>query len=183
MYPGSFDPPTIAHVEIASTALVTHRLERLDLTVSVSPLGKTTVGRPSLDERVAVLEASIATIEGLAVVMTKHRLVAEIAAGYDVVVMGADKWHQVIDEAWYPDRAARDAAVASLPDLALVPRAGLAVPSRHRLPVPDDLLDVSSSAVRAGRVEWMTPAARAHHERTGAWGPKPQTATPPDPSP
>ena len=169
VYPGSFNPPTLAHVEIALAACAAHRLDRLDLAVSVAALGKAEPVGPPLSERIDVIEASLAEHGSLRVVVTHDRLIADIATGYDVVVMGADKWQQVNDVAWYEDTDARDAAVASLPTLALVPRRGFTVPPEHRLDLSDDLLDVSSSAVRAGRLEWMTPAARAHHDRTGAW--------------
>ena len=170
VYPGSFNPPTIAHVEIALAARSTHGLDRVDLAVSVSALGKADVVRPTFEERLAVIEASVAAVDGLGLIVTEHQLIADIADGYHVVVMGADKWHQVNDVSWYSGAAERDAAVASLPGLALAPRSGFSVPDEHRLPVGADLLDVSSSAVRAGRIEWMTPEARAHHEATGAWG-------------
>jgi len=157
VYPGSFNPPTIAHIEIAQTAREHHHLERVDLAVSQVPLGKGTVVRPSFEERLAVINASVAPIEGLGVIVTEQQLVADIATGYDVVVMGADKWAQVNDPAWYPT-------------LALAPRAGFVVPDEHTLPVDPFLLDVSSSAVRAGRTEWMTEPARLHHDRHGTWG-------------
>lgn len=170
VYPGSFNPPTIAHIEIALAARSAHGLDRVDLAVSVAALGKVEVQRPAFQERLAVIEASVAAVDGLGLIVTEHQLIADISAGYSVVVMGADKWHQVNDESWYEGPAERDAAVASLPALALAPRRGFSVPDEHRLPVAADLLDVSSSAVRAGRIEWMTDAARAHHERTGTWG-------------
>ena len=170
VYPGSFNPPTIAHIEIAQTARDHHGLERVDLAVSTVTLGKEAVARPAFEERLAVIEASVAAIDGLGLVVTEHQLIADIAAGYDVVVMGADKWAQVNDVAWYGGAAERDAALAALPALALAPRAGFDVPSAHALPVDPFLLEISSSAVRAGRTEWMTAPARAHHERHGTWG-------------
>jgi len=94
VYPGSFNPPTIAHIEIAQTAREHHHLERVDLAVSQVPLGKGTVVRPSFEERLAVIKASVAPIEGLGVIVTEQQLVADIATGYDVVVMGADKWRR-----------------------------------------------------------------------------------------
>lgn len=169
VYPGSFNPPTIAHIEIALAARTAHALDRVDLAVSVAALGKAAVLRPTFEERLAVIEASVAAVDGLGLVVTEHQLIADIAAGYDAVVMGADKWQQINDVSWYADAAARDDAVASLPTLAVAPRTGFSVPGEHRLPVSAELLDVSSSAVRAGRVDWMTPAARAYHEATGAW--------------
>ncbi len=169
VYPGSFNPPTIAHIEIAQAARLTHGLDRVDLAVSLSALGKTDVVQPTLDERLGVIEASVAAVDGLGLIVTEHQLIADIADGYHVVVMGADKWHQINDVSWYRDTAERDAAIASLPRLALAPRIGFTVPDEHRLPVGADLLDVSSSAVRAGRTEWMTPQARSHYQGTGAW--------------
>lgn len=171
VYPGSFNPPTIAHIEIALAARHHHGLERVDLAVSTVTLGKETVVRPPFEERLAVIEASIAEIDGLGLIVTDHQLVVDIAGGYDVVVMGADKWAQVNDVAWYVDDDARDAALTALPTLALAPRTGFEVPIEHTLPVSAELLDISSSAVREGRTEWMTAAARRHHEATGAWAP------------
>ena len=171
VYPGSFNPPTIAHIEIALAALTHHQLDRIDLAVSTVTLGKEAVLRPPFEERLAVIEASVADVDGLGLIVTEHQLIADIATGYDVVVMGADKWAQVNDPVWYTDLAARDAALAALPGLALAPRTGFEVPAEHQLPVASDLLDVSSSAVREGRTEWMTDAARRHHEATGAWAP------------
>ena len=40
VYPGSFDPPTIAHVAIAEAALLQAGLDRLDFAISRIALGK-----------------------------------------------------------------------------------------------------------------------------------------------
>lgn len=166
VYPGSFNPPTRAHVEIALTAREAHGLVRVDLAISAVALGKADVSRPTIEERVAVVQASIEQIDGLGLVITEAQLIADIAHGYDLVVMGADKWSQVNDPAWYDhDHDARDDALARLPDLALAPRPPHDIPDEHRLPVAEDLLEISSTAARAGRVEWMTEAAR----RSGHW--------------
>lgn len=170
VYPGSFNPPTRAHIEIALAARSVHDLTRVDLAVSRVALGKGRIEVPTFADRIAVIEASVAAVDGLGVLITDHQLVADIAEPYDVVVMGADKWAQVIDVAWYGDEAARDAAIARLPRLALAPRPPHDVPAEHRLPVADDLLEISSSAARTGRTDWMTDAAREFHLRTGAWG-------------
>jgi len=171
VYPGSFNPPTLAHIEIALAVVEHHGLQRLDLAVSTVALGKGVVERPTFEDRVSVIRESVDAHPELDVVVTESRLIVDIASAYDVVVMGADKWHQIGEVEWYADSAARDAALAALPRLALVPRPPLAVPDEHRVPVREDILEISSSAVRAGRVEWMTAAARDFHERTGAWHP------------
>ena len=170
VYPGSFNPPTRAHLEIALAAVSQHSLERLDLAVSVSPLGKAGVEVPSFAHRLEVIEQSLREHDSLAVVVTEAQLTTDIAYGYDIVVMGADKWHQVNDPAWYGDDApARDEAVARLPTVALAPRPPHPIPAELRLLVSDDLLEISSTAARAGHTEWMTAAAAQFDAETGAW--------------
>ena len=177
-YPGSFDPPTVAHLAVAAAARDQHGLDRVDLVVSRVPLGKATVLRPRFDHRIAVLEAVAARVGWLEVVVSDHRYVADLAEGYDVVVMGADKWAQVLDPVFYAgSAAARDASVARLPTVAVAPRgveeggdpppgtlrtpSGLTVDEAHR--------HVSSTAARGGRRDLMVAEAIAFDERTGAW--------------
>jgi hypothetical protein len=157
-YPGTFDPPTIAHLAIAEAAWTKCGLERLDLVVNRDPLGKSEM-RP-LAARVEMLEAVSATRPWLAVVVTDHLHLADIAEGYDVLVMGADKWAQVLDAQFYDSEAARDAAVARLPRLAVAPRHGLALPDSC-VALDIDLPDVSSTAARAGRIDLVVPEAAA----------------------
>ncbi|WP_420637676.1 hypothetical protein [Candidatus Poriferisocius sp.] len=172
VYPGSFNPPTIGHLAIALAARDQRGLDRVDLVVSRRALGKQVTERPSFEERVAVLEASVADVDGLGVVVTHHQLLVDIAEGYDVVVMGADKWAQVLDPAFYGNSVrARDRAVAALRrrELAIAPRSPFEVPAGAELIVAAELDGVSSTGVRRGRREWMTPAARAFDDATGAW--------------
>lgn len=161
-YPGSFNPPTVAHLAIADAARTQCALDRVDLVVSRATLGKLDDATLApLDERVAALEGVAATIDWLAVTVTDAQLLVDIASGYEVVVLGADKWHQVVDPAWYGGEAARDDALARLPHVAIAPR------PPHRLPAPDErttILDispdhhvVSATAVREGRYEWLAP--------------------------
>ena len=172
VYPGSFNPPTIGHLAIAEAALRQRGLDRVDLVVSRVALGKELVGRPAFDDRISVLEASVADIAGLEVAVTDHQLLVDIAQGYDVVVMGADKWAQVLDPAFYGHSAQdRDQAVAALTqlELAIAPRHPFEVPSGAELIVAAEMGSVSSSGARQGRLEWMTAAARAFDDATGAW--------------
>ena len=170
IYPGSFNPPTRAHLEIALAAVARHSLDRLDFALSVSPLGKANVEVPSFSHRLEVLEQSLRGFAHLAVVVTEAQLIADIADGYDIVVMGADKWRQVNDPAWYGNNVeSRDEAVARLPTVAVAPRPPHRIPPELRLPVDDDLLEISSTAARSGRSEWMTAAAAEFDAKTGAW--------------
>jgi len=171
VYPGSFNPPTIAHVAIAQAATAQRHLDRVELAYSHQVLGKDVVERPLFGHRVEVLDELAAEHDWLEAVITEHRLLADIAESYDVVIMGADKWHQIQDPAWYDDDvAARDTALARLPELAIAPRGPLPVPDRWRLELPPGVAsDVSSTEARTGRLDLMAPAARRFAQRTGAW--------------
>ncbi len=56
VFPGTFNPPTVAHLAVAEEARTTLELERVDLVVSRIPIGKEHLSTPSLDQRVEVLE-------------------------------------------------------------------------------------------------------------------------------
>jgi len=161
VYPGSFDPPTIAHVAIAEAAVRAGALTRLDLAISRVTLGKDAADQAPLEQRRALVERLSASRPWLHVVVTDAQLITDIAAGYDVVVMGADKWAQVRDADWYDgSAAARDAAVARLARVLVAPRPGFAVVGAEVLDVPDHLADVSSSAARAGAHHLIAPECR-----------------------
>jgi len=162
VYPGTFDPLTVAHLAIADTARERASLDRLDLAVSTVALGKEHLGRESVERRVAAIRATINRRSWLDVVVTDAQLIADIAAGYDVVVMGADKWAQVRDPAWYGDDAlARDAALALLPRVLVVPRPGFDADGAEVLDLDPALADVSSTRARAGEQHLVAaPAPR-----------------------
>ena len=161
VYPGSFDPPTIAHVAIAEAAVRTAGLDQLDLAISRVALGKDAAGRRPLEARLAAVRRLAISRPWLQVVVTDAQLITDIAAGYDIVVMGADKWAEVRDPVWYGgDEAARDNALARLPRVLVVPRPGFAVIEAEILEVPEDLGAVSSTAARAGSHHLIVPEAR-----------------------
>ena len=161
VYPGSFDPPTIAHVAIAEAAVSAGALDRLDLAISRVALGKDAASQPPLVSRVAVLERLTLARPWLRVIVTDAQLITDIATGYDVVVMGADKWAQVRDPAWYNDStAARDAALSGLARVLVVPRPGFVVVDADALELPPHFGMVSSSAARAGNAELIAPECR-----------------------
>jgi len=160
VYPGSFDPPTIAHVAIAEAAVQAGALDRLDLAISRLALGKDAARQAPVESRRAVVERLTSTRPWLRVVVTDAQLITDIAAEYDVVVMGADKWAQVRDPGWYGSVAQRDAALASLARVLVVPRPGFDVAGADVLEVPAHLAAVSSSAARAGRPDLIAPECR-----------------------
>lgn len=169
-FPGSFNPPTVAHLAVAEAARTRHRLDRVDLVVSRVPLGKDTPDRPSLDERIEILSSIASRLGWLEVVVSEHQLIVDLAAGYDVVVMGADKWHQIHDRSFYEsDDHLRD-SLERLPTIAVVPRDGLEVPHGLTLEIEPEHRLTSSTLARTGRLDLMAPEAAAHALATGAWG-------------
>lgn len=169
-YPGSFDPPTRAHLAVAEAARRRHRLDRVDLVVSRVALVKGPPRTPTLAQRVAVLEELATRVGWLGVVVSDRQLIVELAEGYDVVVMGADKWRQVGDPAFYGgDPAARDAAIARLPTVAVAPRPPWSAPTALLLDVASTHHDVSSTRARAGERSLMVPEAAEADLRHGWW--------------
>jgi hypothetical protein len=171
-FPGSFNPLTVAHLAIAEATVTACSVERVDLVVSRVALGKEAVSRPRLEERVAVLAAAASSRPWLGVVVTDAQLLADIARGYDALVVGADKWDQVLDPAFYGgSAAARDEAVAALPPtLAVAPRGSAPVPAGAvALVIGPEHAGVSSSGARAGTHRWMAAEAVELDRRCGAW--------------
>ena len=73
--------------------------------------------------------------------------------------MGADKWAQVHDPAWYGvDAAARDAALAALPRVLVAPRPGFDVDGAEVLEVDDR---PRATCRRPRRVPGAAPPRRA----------------------
>jgi hypothetical protein len=168
-YPGSFNPVTTAHLEVASAARRAHDLAEVHLIVSQVALGKEGTAMPLLRHRLEVLEAVVATRSWLRLVVTEAQLIADIAEGYGVVIMGADKWEQIHDERFYDSVRARDEAIARLPTPAIAPRPPHRAPSESLLDLPEHVAVVSSSRARGGRLGLMAPEAAAFDRRTGAW--------------
>ena len=169
VYPGSFNPPTIAHLHVSDTARRQHRLDRVVWSVSRVALAKEQVAHPHFVDRVAVLEQVASEHEWLDVQITEAQLLVEVARGFDLLVMGADKWHQINEARWYKSERARDAAIADLPPVAVAPRPPHSLPAGLALEIDEGLAAVSSSGARSGDVGVMLPAALTFAERTGAW--------------
>jgi len=171
VYPGSFNPPTVAHLAIARAAVEQCGLQRVDLVLSRDTLGKDDDALVPVAARFEVLQRMASTRPWLGAAITDHQLIADIAAGYDVLVLGADKWAQVTDPTWYGGSTAeRDAALGRLPRIACAPRPPCVLPDHCVvLDVPDRHHVVSASQVRAGRRDWMAAEAVAYDDETGVW--------------
>lgn len=150
-FPGTFDPPTIAHLAVAEAAWRACAVERVDLVLSLDPIGKAAAS--ALERRLRALREVTEGIPWLGVAVTEARLIADVAAGYDVVVMGADKWVQVLDPGYHPDEDAWRASLERLPTVAVARRGQEPIPG-DVLVLDVDLAEVSSTAVRAGEDRW-----------------------------
>lgn len=159
-YPGSFDPLTVAHLGIATAARDALDLDRVDLVISRVALGKEHRAGARLEDRVTAIARAATSRPWLAVVVTDLQYVADIAAGYDAVIMGADKWAQLHDPAFYASPEAQAEALARLPRPLVVPRRPWPTPDEHRLVVPDHLAEVSATHARTTRPDWIAPEAR-----------------------
>jgi hypothetical protein len=170
-YPGTFNPPTVAHLAVAAAARAQRRLDRVVLVLSTRPIDKEHVDRPTFTHRLDVLNTIAESSDGrLAIAVTDKRLLVDIAEGYDVLIMGADKWAQVNDPTYYDDDpAARDRAVAALPELAIARRPPFTVPRAHELDVDMEHEPVSSTGARQGIRDWMASEAADFDDRSGAW--------------
>jgi nicotinic acid mononucleotide adenylyltransferase len=170
VFPGSFNPPTVAHLAIAEAAWRQYQLDRVDLVVSRSPLGKEPSDMARLQDRVAVLEHIAASRPWLGVRTTDARLLADVADGYDVLVVGGDKWAQLVDPVWYGgSEIARDEALHRIRRLVVARRGDDAVTGCEVLELADVHLEISATGARGGRTDWMAAEAAEFDARTGAW--------------
>ncbi|MGZ0228835.1 MAG: hypothetical protein ACKVKO_02570 [Acidimicrobiales bacterium] len=160
VYPGSFNPPTIAHMAIAEAAREQRSLDQIVFAISSVALAKPTSGVPDVDVRARWVRDAVAHWPWAKVEIVAAQLLVDIAAGFDVVIMGEDKWEQINDPQFYGHSdSGRDAALARLPELAIAPRRNHAedqstLPDRTAIQVDSWTADVSSTAVRQGSFEW-----------------------------
>ncbi len=169
VYPGSFNPPTIAHLALSEAALTQRGLDRIVWSISRVALAKEDVAHPRFEHRLEVLERIAATVDWLEIRVTDAQLMVDVARGFDVVIMGADKWAQINEPHWYPSSSDRDAAIAALPEIAVAPRPPHPMPAGLTLTLDHHHSTVSSSVAREGAVELMLQPARDFSDRTGAW--------------
>ena len=170
IYPGSFNPPTVAHLAISEAVLVQHEIDKVVWAVSRVALAKENVSTPTFEHRIEILEEVAEEHEWLQIHVTDSQLLADIAVGYDLLVMGADKWHQIQDPIFYQDDPAlRDLALSTLPKLAIVPREPFEAPPAQELRLAENMNAVSSSEARDGLTSLMLGPAQRFDELTGAW--------------
>lgn len=133
LFPGSFNPLTLAHVELAEAA---RRRADLDLVVWASAavtVDKERVGRAALADRLAQLAAYARAHRGGAVALLNRGLYVdeaealrrEMAPGAELLLlMGFDKVAQVFAPRYYDDRAIALRDLFARARLLAAPRAG-----------------------------------------------------------
>jgi len=173
LLPGSFDPPTIAHVALAEAAAMESEL--VVLVYSVRTLPKEGDASPPLlsaEARVAAMQALCgARRPRLRTGVCSHGLLVDQAAAgtrrfpqADLrIIAGSDKALQILDPRWYEDREAALGQLLGLASIRYSVRAGdegsveiaLALPQNARwrdrfteLAIAPELASISSRAVR-----------------------------------
>lgn len=169
IYPGSFNPPTVAHLAVSRAAYEQRELDQVVWSISTQALAKESVQHPIMSHRLGVLHEIAAHHDWLDIQVTELQLLADIAEGFDTLIMGADKWDQIQDIGWYGSESARTEAFARLPSVAVAPRPPITVPTELLLTVDPAHGLVSSTAARAGATHLMLPSAQQFAEQSGAW--------------
>lgn len=156
VFPGSFNPLTVGHLAVADAAFHQLQLDEVCMVISRDPLAKQRDAQSPLDERLDAIRSASASRPWLRADETDHQLLVDIAQGYDFLIVGADKADQLSDPVFYGgSEVERDVALTRLPPLVVAPRPGGSLPENAIvLDLPEWTGDVSSTAVRAGRIEW-----------------------------
>jgi len=110
LIPGSFNPPTVAHVALADRA-ASEGYDSIHFTYSVRTVGKRQNGLAPEDR---LLLARVAAPDGVGVTISSAGLLADIAQaaseefnpGDLAIMIGGDKLEQLFDPRWYQDRDA-----------------------------------------------------------------------------
>ena len=133
--PGSFNPPTSAHLALLKTAHDYIRQQRSSLHLyaafTIHTVDKETVERPLLLDRVLLLQKLLRRLPHTGILLINRGLYVEQAEGIRrsfpsvrqiFFLMGYDKIVQIFDPRYYEDRDAALARLFSLAQVLVVPR-------------------------------------------------------------
>jgi len=126
LLPGSFNPPTAAHVLLAERAL-SEGFDRVLLTLARHTVGKQPSGLIP-EDRLLAMKALQA--EGVGVAASSHGLYADQAEAVHrlypdaaiTFLVGSDKVEQIFDPSWYPDRESALERLFTHASLVVAPR-------------------------------------------------------------
>ncbi|MGC8465453.1 MAG: hypothetical protein ACP5O0_05935 [Acidimicrobiales bacterium] len=162
VFPGSFNPPTLAHRAIVDSVLSSKRIDRVDLTLSHDALNKPRHTQASLGTRCDLLVQVFDDEPRCRIVLTSERLLADIARDYDYLVLGADKALQLHDPIYYSSLEEMRDKLARLPELIVFDRDQYqTMNSDTHWSLPESLRLASSTKVRAGSWELVPTVIRS----------------------
>ncbi|MGC8480705.1 MAG: hypothetical protein ACP5PJ_04090 [Acidimicrobiales bacterium] len=167
-YPGTFDPPTIAHIDIALGALELPSVTRLEFVLSTDPFPKSSPPLLNLEERIEILGEVIRRDHRLGIATSSSRLITDLSRGYDAVIMGTDKFIELHDLRFYESPQDMMGRLQQLAPLIVVRRGSDTTPIPAgviNLVIDVHLREVSSTQVRAGHEELAAPEFLAWRTR------------------
>ncbi len=133
LFPGSFNPLTLAHLALADSARTVARLDLVVWAMASVTIDKERVERASLPDRLAQLAPHVRSQPGYALALLNHGLYVDEARATrellapDVelfILTGYDKIVQIFDPRYYDDRTAALDELFSLASVLVAPRAG-----------------------------------------------------------
>lgn len=179
--PGSYNPPTNAHLALARASLEANPQASLFLALGTTTINKEGIERATLVDRLALLDQIIQRAGRMGVFLTNQGLYVGQArairaafprTGELVFVVGYDKIEQIFDARYYQDRDAALTELFALATFLVAPRADygaadvaalLSQPENQQfqakvrvLPLSVKYREVSSSQIRAA---FQTPQA------------------------
>lgn len=175
---GSFNPPTIAHLELARFAQESFNLDRVFFTLSPVTVDKERIEGLMLEDRLLLLELIASVLGWAGVAVVNRGLYFEQARAFRSLlgksarisfIAGMDKLIQILDPRYYQDREAALRALLTEAQLLIAMRGNLDMsdlekilnrpenePYRDRVfpfILPPEVREVSSSALRRGITE------------------------------
>jgi len=160
---GSFNPPTLAHVQLAANACALAHLDVVLWSISRVTVDKEAVTHASLPQRLALLTALSESLPQMAVGFVNRGLYAEQAAALRLAlpatdtisfIVGFDKIVQIVDRRYYADRDAALHDLFAAADLLVAPRDDAIVIvkyARHRILHEHARIDVMAIVKRLPR--------------------------------
>lgn len=173
IFSGSFNPPTIAHLELARCAKESFNLDRMFFTLSAVTVDKERIEGLMLEDRLLLLELLAAELDWAAVAIVNRGLYFEQARAFRSLlgknarisfVAGMDKLIQIFDARYYQDREAALRTLLTEAQLLIAMRGDLGMreleqvlnrtenePYRDRvfpLALAPEVKEISSSALR-----------------------------------
>jgi nicotinic acid mononucleotide adenylyltransferase len=163
LMPGSFNPPTYAHLALADAVVRTGRVDRVDFLIATRTVNKETIEGASLPDRLVMLLALVRSRPDLGVVLVNRGLYVDQAELVRATVpgvrdlwfvVGFDKIVQIFDPRYYRNRDEALDRLFSLARFFVAPRddAGrvsladlLARPENRRYAEAVEFLDLAAS--------------------------------------